>query len=85
MNFKRGVSYINSPDWIKNKKTTITFSNKKDNECFQYVVTVVLNHEEIKKYPQRVTKIKLFIDKYNWEGSNYHQKKMIGKNLRKII
>ena len=45
--------------------------NKKDNKCFQYTVTVALNYEEIKKDPQRITKIKPFINKYNWEGINY--------------
>ena len=29
-----GVSYIGSPDWIKNKKTTINSINKKDNKWF---------------------------------------------------
>ena len=42
-------SYIDSPDWIKNKKATINYNDKKDNKCFQYVVTVALNHEDIKK------------------------------------
>ena len=41
-------SYIDSPDWIKNKKATINPSNKKDKKCFQYTVTVALNSEEIK-------------------------------------
>ena len=54
-------------------------SLKKDNKCFQYTVTVTLNHEEIKKYQQRTTKLKSFIDKYIWEGTNYPSKKMIGK------
>ena len=44
-------SYIDSRDWIKNKKTTINPINKKDNKCFQYAVTVALNYEEIKKDP----------------------------------
>ena len=48
-NFKRGGSYVDSPDWIKNKEATINPINKKDNKCFQYAVAVVLNHEEIKK------------------------------------
>ena len=39
----RSVSYIDSPDWIKNKKATINTINKKDNKCFQYAVTVALN------------------------------------------
>ena len=44
-----GGSYIDSRDWIQNKKTKINPINKNDNKCFQYV-TVALNHEEIKKY-----------------------------------
>ena len=37
-----GGSYIDSPDWIKNKKVTINSINKKDNKCFQYTVIVAL-------------------------------------------
>ena len=59
INFKGGGSYIDSPNWIKNKNATINSINKKDNKCFQYAVTVVLNHEQIKKNLQRMTKIKL--------------------------
>ena len=52
-----GGSYIDSPDWIKNKKLTINPINKKDNKCFQYTVTVALNHGEIEKNPERITKL----------------------------
>ena len=69
----------------KKQIKTINPINKKDNKCFQYAVAVTLNHEEIKKDPQRITKINPFISKYNWEGIIFHQKKMIGKNLRKVI
>ena len=41
-----------------------------------------LNYEEIKK---RITKIKHFINKYNWEVLNFHLKKVFGKSLRKIM
>ena len=68
-NFIRGGSYIDSFYWIKNKKRAINPINKKDNKCFQYAVTVALNHEEIKKYPQRTIKIKPFINKYNCDES----------------
>ena len=37
-------SYIDFPDWIKNKKAIINSIIKKDNKCFQYAVTVTLNH-----------------------------------------
>ena len=53
----------------------ITPINKKDNKCFQYTVTVALNCEEIKRDPQRITKIKRFINKYNWEGINIPSEK----------
>ena len=57
-----GGSYIDSPDWIENKKATINPINKKDNKYFQYAVTVELNYEEIKKDPQRITKTKPLIN-----------------------
>ena len=42
------------------KKATINSINKKGNKCFKYVLTVALNHEEIKEDPERITKIKTF-------------------------
>ena len=47
---------------------------KKD-KCFQYTVTVALNHEEIKKDLQEITKIKTFVNKYNWKGTNFPSEK----------
>ena len=58
----------------KNKKGTINPTNKKNNKCFQYNVTVTLNHEWIKDL-QRISKIKPFIVKSNWERSNYQSTK----------
>ena len=49
INLNCGGSYIDSTNWLKNKQTAINPINKKDNECFQYTVTVTLNHEKIKK------------------------------------
>ena len=42
-------SYIDSSDWIKNKKPTINPINNKDNKCFQYDATVASNRGKIKK------------------------------------
>ena len=53
-----GGSYIDSPDWIK-KTTTIIPINVKDRKCFQYAVTVTLNHEEIGKQSERIKKLNL--------------------------
>ena len=47
-----------------------------DDKRFQYAVTVALNYENIKNNPERLTKIKSFIDKYNWKEINFpsHEK-----------
>ena len=45
-----------------------------DDKCFQYGATVALYYEEIKWNPERVSKIKSFINKYNWKGINYPSK-----------
>ena len=57
------------------KKATINSINKKGNKCFKYVLAVALNHEEIKEDPERITKIKPFINKYTWQGINYPSEK----------
>ena len=46
-------------------------------------MTVVLNHEQIKKDSQIITKVKLFIDKYNWEGIKCSSKKDDWKKIEK--
>ena len=58
INLNCGGSYIDSPDWIKNKKATMNLIKKEDNKFFQYNVTVGLNYVEIKKDLQRITRIK---------------------------
>ena len=67
---KRGGSYIDSPEWLKNKKATINPKNNDDN-CFQYALTVELNHQHIRKSPQRISKIKAFVNQYNWKGIDF--------------
>ena len=66
----RGGSYIDSPKWLKDKKSTINPKNN-DDKFFQYPVTLALNLDKIKKDPQRVSKIKLYIEKYNWEDIDF--------------
>ena len=70
ISLNRGGSYIDSPEWIKNKKATIN-PNNNDNKCFQYSLTVALNYEKIKKDPQRISKIEPFIDLYNWKEIDF--------------
>ena len=49
-------SYIDSSDWIKNKKSTINPINNKDDKCFQYDATEASSHEKIKKFAKNNNK-----------------------------
>ena len=66
ISLNRGSSYIESPEWIKNKRVTINPKNTKDNNCFQYAITAVLNHQNIEHHPERISNLKPFINNYNW-------------------
>ena len=68
---KRGKSYIESPEWISCKKATINPKNTKDNKCFPYAITVALNHREIGRNPQRISKIRPHINKHNWKDIDF--------------
>ena len=70
ISLNRGGSYIGSPKWLRNKKATINPKNNDDN-CFQYVVTVALNHQSINNNPERITRIKPFIGQYNWKDIEF--------------
>ena len=70
ISINRGGSYIDSPKWLKDKKSTINPINN-DYKCFQYAVTLALNLDKIRKNPQRISRIKPFIDQYNWKDIDF--------------
>ena len=71
VSISKGGSYIESPKWLKDKKSTINQKNN-DCKCFQYATTLSLNFDKITSYPERITnKIKSFINKYNWNDINF--------------
>ena len=80
---RTGSSYIDSPEWLKNKKATINPKNNDDN-CFQYALTVALNYQNIKNNLQRISKIKPFINQYDWKGINFPSHKEDWKILNEI-
>ena len=71
VSLSRCGSYIDSPKWLKNKKATTNPQNKKDDKCYLYALTVALNYENIKKYPQRILKIKPFIKQCDWKEIDF--------------
>ena len=70
ISLNREGSCIDSLKWLKNKKATIDPQNNYD-EYFQYAIIVALNHEQIKKDPQRISKIKPSIDQSNWKEIDF--------------
>ena len=66
----KGGSYIESPKWLKDKKCIVNQKNN-DNKCFQYAATLALNFNKIDRNPQRISKMKPFIDNYNWNDINF--------------
>ena len=73
---RRDKSYIESPEWLRNKGATINLQNYDDNNCFQYAITGALNHQNIENLLERISNIKPFINKYNWKDTDNtaHQK-----------
>ena len=64
-------TYIQSPAWLIPKKCTINPQNKNDNKCFQYAVTIALNYQKTNNNPERISKIKPFINNLNWDEINF--------------
>ena len=65
ISLNRGSSYINSPEWIKNKGVTINPKNAKNHMRFQYAITATLNYQNIDCHLERISKIKPFINNCN--------------------
>ena len=70
ISISKGGSYIDSPKCLKDKKSTINPKNN-DYKCFQYVVTLALNLDKINKNSQTISKIKPFIEEYNWKDIDF--------------
>ena len=70
ISISRGGSYIDSPKWLTDKKSIINPKNN-DYKCFQYAVTLALNLDKINKNSQRISKIKPFIEEYNWKDIDF--------------
>ena len=82
ISLNRGGSYIDSTEWLQNKKATINTINKKDDKCFQYPVAA-LSHEQIRNHPERISRIKPFIDQYNWNKISFPSHKSDSNEFEK--
>ena len=71
ISLNRGSSYIDSPEWIKHKKVIINPQHTNDNNCFQYSIAAALNYRNIEHHSERISKLKPFIDNYNWDNIDF--------------
>ena len=71
ISLNRGGSYVDSPDWIKNKRVTINPKNTKNNRCLQYAITIALHRQNIDHHLERITNINPFINNYNWKDIEF--------------
>ena len=72
VSLNRGGSYIDSPQFIKNKKSAINLQNKDDDECLRYAIIAALKYAEINNNPDilyvpyNTVKIRsAYVSKYN--------------------
>ena len=66
----RDGSYIDSPKWLRDKKSTINPKNN-DLKCFQYAATLELIFDNVNNHPEKKSKIRPFIDQYNWKDIDF--------------
>ena len=58
---------LHSSEWLRSRKESIT---SKDN-CFQNALTDSLDYQTIKIHPERISKLKPGINKYNWKDIKF--------------
>ena len=65
----KNLSELNSLGWLRAKKEAIinNNNNNSDNNNFQNALDNALNYQTTEKNPERIAKLKHYINKYNWE------------------
>ena len=61
------MSELNSSGWWRGKKETIIIG---DND-FENTLDDALNYQNIEKHSERISKLKPYINKYNWKGIDF--------------
>ena len=66
------LSELNFLGWLKAKKEAIFNNNdNNNNNNFQNALNDSLNYQTIEKNPERISKLKHYINKYNWKGIDF--------------
>ena len=56
-----------SSEWLRSKKESIT----NEDSCFQNSLNDSLDYQRIKKKPQKISKLRPYINQYNWKGIKF--------------
>ena len=56
-----------SSEWLRSKKESIT----NEDNCFQNALSDSLDYQRIKKYPQKISKLRPYINQYDWEDIKF--------------
>ena len=70
---------------LKNKEAAVNPKNTDNDNYFQYSITIALDHKNIGKDPQRISKIKSFITKYNGKGINFPAGLYVWKKIKQNV
>ena len=63
---------LNSLSRLRGKKEAIINDDNNDNNSdLQNALDDALNYQTIETHPERISKLKSYINKYNWEGINF--------------
>ena len=74
------LSELYSLGWLRSKKETIING---DND-YQNAFYGTLNYQNIERHPERISNLKPYINKYNWEGIEFPAEPTDWKNLNEI-
>ena len=61
----KNLSELNSLGWLRSKKEAMISSN------FQNALNDALNYQNIETHPERISKLKPYINRNNWEGIEF--------------
>ena len=56
-----------SSEWLRSKKESIT----SEDNCFQNALNDSLDYQTIKTHPERISKLKPYINQYNWKDIKF--------------
>ena len=77
----KNLSELNSLGWLRGKKEAII----NNDNSFQNALYDALNYQNIENCPRRISKLKHYINNYNWEGIEFPAGSKDCKKLNEII